>query len=122
MDSINYIWRYFLLIFVFQFIYAENNGIDLFQIGAHLPTKSDIRRNCLSKHEKQYIMENMLDVELENTRDTVLFRSPVGNGGMMNGDKQFITNYVDQNPSYGCLLYTSPSPRDRTRSRMPSSA
>ena len=22
----------------------------------------------------------------------------------------------------GCLLYTSPSPRDRTRSRMPSSA
>ena len=23
---------------------------------------------------------------------------------------------------YGCLLYTSPRPRDRTRSRMPSSA
>ena len=25
-------------------------------------------------------------------------------------------------PTYSCLLYTSPSPRDRTRSRMPSSA
>ena len=25
-------------------------------------------------------------------------------------------------PTMGCLLYTSPSPRDRTRSRMPSSA
>ena len=25
-------------------------------------------------------------------------------------------------PAYSCLLYTSPSPRDRTRSRMPSSA
>ena len=25
-------------------------------------------------------------------------------------------------PHYSCLLYTSPSPRDRTRSRMPSSA
>ena len=25
-------------------------------------------------------------------------------------------------PSFACLLYTSPSPRDRTRSRMPSSA
>ena len=24
--------------------------------------------------------------------------------------------------NFGCLLYTSPSPRDRTRSRMPSSA
>ena len=29
---------------------------------------------------------------------------------------------VDTNHSPDCLLYTSPSPRDRTRSRMPSSA
>ena len=29
---------------------------------------------------------------------------------------------VDDAMSMGCLLYTSPSPRDRTRSRMPSSA
>ena len=29
---------------------------------------------------------------------------------------------VENNPNYTCLLYTSPSPRDRTRSRMPSSA
>ena len=28
----------------------------------------------------------------------------------------------DQRFYWGCLLYTSPSPRDRTRSRMPSSA
>ena len=28
--------------------------------------------------------------------------------------------YADE--AYCCLLYTSPSPRDRTRSRMPSSA
>ena len=27
-----------------------------------------------------------------------------------------------KDPLYCCLLYTSPSPRDRTRSRMPSSA
>ena len=27
-----------------------------------------------------------------------------------------------ERPIYSCLLYTSPSPRDRTRSRMPSSA
>ena len=30
--------------------------------------------------------------------------------------QEFLQSY------YGCLLYTSPSPRDRTRSRMPSSA
>ena len=28
----------------------------------------------------------------------------------------------DDAREYACLLYTSPSPRDRTRSRMPSSA
>ena len=35
-------------------------------------------------------------------------------------NKEFVVNEtVDLS---GCLLYTSPSPRDRTRSRMPSSA
>ena len=29
---------------------------------------------------------------------------------------------VEPTPSWGCLLYTSPSPRDRSLSRMPSSA
>ena len=35
----------------------------------------------------------------------------------------FMTNTLDKQIDYkSCLLYTSPSPRDRTRSRMPSSA
>ena len=29
---------------------------------------------------------------------------------------------IEAPPSFDCLLYTSPSPRDRTTSRMPSSA
>ena len=29
---------------------------------------------------------------------------------------------IEASDTYRCLLYTSPSPRDRTRSRMPSSA
>ena len=32
------------------------------------------------------------------------------------------TQQNDEGKAYICLLYTSPSPRDRTRSRMPSSA
>ena len=36
--------------------------------------------------------------------------------GVSGGTLAFITGI------YTCLLYTSPSPRDRTRSRMPSSA
>ena len=37
------------------------------------------------------------------------------------GDFQALKN-VDLTVSYGCLLYTSPSPRDVEESRMPSSA
>ena len=33
-----------------------------------------------------------------------------------------IASVVRPEDSFACLLYTSPSPRDRTRSRMPSSA
>ena len=33
-----------------------------------------------------------------------------------------IFNLYPHEPLFTCLLYTSPSPRDRTRSRMPSSA
>ena len=35
---------------------------------------------------------------------------------------QFLVNTAKQEKEDPCLLYTSPSPRDRTRSRMPSSA
>ena len=35
---------------------------------------------------------------------------------------QKATTKVESTSSKVCLLYTSPSPRDRTRSRMPSSA
>ena len=44
-------------------------------------------------------------------------------------NKNGVLNYMmyqsacaPETPVEGCLLYTSPSPRDRTRSRMPSSA
>ena len=38
----------------------------------------------------------------------------------LNKDIKKLNNHHDYNTT--CLLYTSPSPRDRTRSRMPSSA
>ena len=37
-------------------------------------------------------------------------------------EKGYLNNYEYEDNGKGCLLYTSPSPRDRTRSRMPSSA
>ena len=44
---------------------------------------------------------------------------------MITGEQQKVTQVVRWpcgGCGKGCLLYTSPSPRDRTRSRMPSSA
>ena len=38
------------------------------------------------------------------------------------GDPAPVAEFVEQRLQWICLLYTSPSPRDRTRSRMPSSA
>ena len=48
-------------------------------------------------------------------------------GGMVIGILENLAQYLDVQflevgNLYNCLLYTSPSPRDRTRSRMPSSA
>ena len=46
-------------------------------------------------------------------------------GGVVDSDKlTWIIDPIDGTRGFarGCLLYTSPSPRDRTRSRMPSSA
>ena len=41
----------------------------------------------------------------------------------MDGDHRLFLNYTDNGDTfYSCLLYTSPSPRDRQKSRMPSSA
>ena len=37
-------------------------------------------------------------------------------------NKKASEELIDVGETEGCLLYTSPSPRDRTRSRMPSSA
>ena len=47
------------------------------------------------------------------------------NGGLFRGSKPVLWSVVEKTAlaeAEVCLLYTSPSPRDRTRSRMPSSA
>ena len=45
-----------------------------------------------------------------------------GSGQMMNKLVLDMLDEVREKLDKPCLLYTSPSPRDRTRSRMPSSA
>ena len=77
------------------------------------------------------------EVEKNTVRDVVI-QGPEIHGTFTNGssfqtyapsDPSLVKRLVDAKvnvtakpPGDNCLLYTSPSPRDRTRSRMPSSA
>ena len=64
------------------------------------------------------------DVE-QVVRDTIRGIGYVNSDDVFHADEVFINNYLTaQSPdiSQGCLLYTSPSPRDLSTSRMPSSA
>ena len=76
--------------------------------------KQEISRECLLGLLGQINPEKNFDGEL------MVF------GAMSTRDIQarydFLIKGGYKGPSSGCLLYTSPSPRDRTRSRMPSSA
>ena len=68
------------------------------------------------------MLEKAANMEQESARDYNLW----ANQSSANADsatKQIFEGLVaDEERHYDCLLYTSPSPRDRTRSRMPSSA
>ena len=70
------------------------------------------------------IAKRQIEIAAETGADAVAH----GATGKGNDQVRFELGYYSMNPKikviapWSCLLYTSPSPRDRTRSRMPSSA
>ena len=69
--------------------------------------------------------------ELESTKGSPPKAFLVGHRGVLAGLEEALLGHkagdkvdvsLPPERAFGCLLYTSPSPRDRTRSRMPSSA
>src|SRR5664280_646548 len=60
--------------------------------------------------------EDIYSVNKACMKDAVVLFGGGCTGEVISADGLLITNH------HCCLLYTSPSPRDRTRSRMPSSA
>ena len=83
------------------------------QVWNYAVTESQAKTECASYNRKMRT-GNWLSYEDANTIDEFI-------------DDEYNPSYVPQigilnHQTHPCLLYTSPSPRDRTRSRMPSSA
>ena len=79
------------------------------QFGGHDATLKAVKAAYLDLQNSQNALDELLALQ-----------SKAGD------DRDFLTHAIAEldrlDPRQGCLLYTSPSPRDRTRSRMPSSA
>ena len=74
-------------------------GLRLDFIDGILPTSYDEKNNLSARREPAFVRDSL---------------DAMASSGIL--------NQVLVKPTYVCLLYTSPSPRDRQKSRMPSSA
>ena len=77
-----------------------------------------IYRSLWERKFMVYCDKNERILEWGSEEIALPYRSPVDN----KVHRYFPDFYIKVQENTGCLLYTSPSPRDRTRSRMPSSA
>ena len=91
----------------------------LFRPLAHAPDERQIAR--IVEHAEPKLREDLLSaVELGGARGGVLDSAQFR--GLLQTDVSARVQDLKVESLLPCLLYTSPSPRDRTRSRMPSSA
>ena len=85
--------------------------------------QDEIRESFDWDLKSDYESAKSLVMECKNPTSSICFNSKVtvvGAAASPGIAPQYPTIVADG--AIGCLLYTSPSPRDRTRSRMPSSA
>ena len=79
------------------------------------------RTHKLDKYRNIGIMAH-IDAGKTTTTERVLYYTGKSHKIGEVHDGAATMDWMEQEQERGCLLYTSPSPRDRTRSRMPSSA
>ena len=92
---------------------AAQRAIPLIEKSAAIYTE---QRDCFSCHHQALTVMALSRAKLADL--------PVRDDAISEQSKftlEYFSDRKDRLPK-GCLLYTSPSPRDRTRSRMPSSA
>ena len=101
----------------------------LSELEGKLPVKSNslviayIRRVLESKDRPAHVQRLLADFEITADKDLAISKTLTKMGPMLG----LMGTLIPMGPalvglSTGCLLYTSPSPRDRQKSRMPSSA
>ena len=78
------------------------------------PATSSICKQLLPVYDKPMIYYPLSILMLAGIRDVLIISTPK--------DTPRFSELFKDGAHLGCLLYTSPSPRDRQKSRMPSSA
>ena len=96
----------------------ENNNVDINKINAQIKKDSEFIDLLLIEINKVIVGQKYM---LERLLIGLLGKGHILLEGVPGLAKTLAINTLSQAVK-GCLLYTSPSPRDRTRSRMPSSA
>ena len=80
----------------------------------------------MNEVEVQWTKDDMVEVNLKEPDDFLKVRETLTRIGVASRKEKKLYQSCHilhkKGQYYICLLYTSPSPRDRTRSRMPSSA
>ena len=106
-------------------IKIANDGISAVHVKDSQITNAKLQNSTLTINGNAVSLGSSVTVPVHEHKDTATFDFTVGttqvNGidtDTLSGDVRLYGTSLDS----FCLLYTSPSPRDRTRSRMPSSA
>ena len=92
-----------------------------------LPTPVAIIPCPFHSKVKETVLEEIKEQEVNQLSYNINSRElkHVGHYSVLHNDERYgrFRNWCEQQAElYACLLYTSPSPRDRQKSRMPSSA
>ena len=71
------------------------------------------KRNALNDEIREELFDGLRQGDRDNETSVMIIRG---------AGEAFSAGYDLSQPNHSCLLYTSPSPRDKRQSRMPSSA